>query len=62
MEIGVVLLLLLAMGVLLLVLGLGVGIGLLLFKLGVIGHHALRKEPPDEGSYSIEQSREIDER
>ncbi len=61
MELGVGLLLL-VVGAILVLLGLGaiVGIVVLLFKLGVIGQYALKEEVPDEGSYRIEQSREVE--
>lgn len=62
MELGVGLMLL-VVGAIALLLGLAVVIGLVvfLFKLGVIGHYALKEKVPDEGSYRIEQSREVEE-
>lgn len=49
-------------GLVLLLLGLAVVIGIVvvLFKVGVIGHYALKEEEPDQGSYGLDQSRETD--
>ena len=48
--------LLAAAGSLLLVVGVGV---VVLLKMGVITHYALKEEPPDEGDYTLEQSHEV---
>ena len=34
---------------------------LVLVKLGVIANYALKEEPPEEGIYGRDQSREVDE-
>lgn len=45
------------------VLVVAVALGLLvLVKLGVITHYALKQEPADEGSYELDQSREAGEK
>jgi hypothetical protein len=34
---------------------------LVLIKLGVIANYALKEEPPEEGVYGLDQSREVDD-
>lgn len=34
---------------------------LALVKLGVIARYALKKEPPEQGDYGLDQSQEVDE-
>lgn len=60
MELGAGLLLLAGLFLLLLGLAVVIGIVVVLFKVGVIGHYALKEEEPDPGSYSLDQSRETD--
>jgi hypothetical protein len=43
-----------------LVLFLGIG-ALVLIKLGVITHYAMKDEPTDTGDYELDQSREVGE-
>jgi hypothetical protein len=50
--------LLIAAIVLVVVLGIG---ALVLVKLGVIVHYAVKDEPQPEGNYELDQSREVDE-
>jgi hypothetical protein len=50
--------LLIAIVVLVAVLGVG---ALVLVKLGVIAHYAVKDETPDEGMYELDQSREAGE-
>jgi hypothetical protein len=52
------LILVLAVGAMAVALAIG---ALVLIKLGVIAHYALRDEAPDQGDYELDQSREAGE-
>ena len=41
--------------------GLAAAVIIVLLKLGVIASYAVKEEPPDEGVYDLDQSREIGE-
>jgi hypothetical protein len=53
-----ILLMLLALALLLV----GVVSVVVLVRLGVIAHYAVKKEAPEQGEYGLDQSREVDKR